>query len=252
MAAPIINNTQSVLGYLQHEYFEFQPYAFNSPDWWTSSPLPPGLTLNTTTGKISGAVTKPGVFVFALQAGNAAGTSEAVVFTAGIEASASSVNSSAIDIFIDLTTRLVGVSSQNFAYPDAQKPQPLLRVKRGDDLLFNLQFVKGGAVTDLDLVSLKFSLKELEPESVLVASSAWRQMNTGSDANYKLYTLCDSDLLSAALSDYEDDAGTTFPALAEFEWIERNPDEPAVGAPLLRTSSQTFIVEIDRDIIPNG
>ena len=42
MAAPVINTTQSVLGYLQWQTFAFQPWASNSPTFWNASPLAAG------------------------------------------------------------------------------------------------------------------------------------------------------------------------------------------------------------------
>ncbi len=50
MAIPVISATQSVLGYKQWEYFEFQPYATNSPTRWSSNnALPDGLALDAPT-----------------------------------------------------------------------------------------------------------------------------------------------------------------------------------------------------------
>ena len=114
MAAPVINTTQSVLGYLHWQTFAFQPWAANSPTFWNASPLPPGLTLHLPTGKISGAATMPGVFVVALRAGNTDGVSDPVVFTFGIEPSGNVRPSGVLEIYIDLLTRLVSLNSQNF------------------------------------------------------------------------------------------------------------------------------------------
>ncbi len=47
MAIPVISPTQSVLGYKQWEYFEFQPYATHSPTRWRlNNPLHAGLALD--------------------------------------------------------------------------------------------------------------------------------------------------------------------------------------------------------------
>src|ERR1035437_3070187 len=58
--------------------FTYQMTATNSPTSYSASGLPAGLTLNTTTGLISGMPTTAGSFTVALTGTNAAGTSAAV------------------------------------------------------------------------------------------------------------------------------------------------------------------------------
>lgn len=45
MPIPVINTTQSVLGFRQYEYWEFQPAATNFPFRWEAMGLPPGSSL---------------------------------------------------------------------------------------------------------------------------------------------------------------------------------------------------------------
>jgi hypothetical protein len=251
MAAPVIDTTQSVLGYLQWQTFAFQPYATNSPTFWNSSPLPPGLTLHVPTGRISGAATVPGVFVVALRAGNADGVSDPVIFTFGIEPSSNVQPSGVLEIYIDLLTRLVSLNSQNFGDASGKDKGPLFWTKRGDDLVFHITFLKGGVVADLDLAALKFALKELEPENLLVTAHDWRKVGEGEQTGYRLHVKLDSPELDSALTNYEEDAGTLFNALGEFEWLELNPYNPQVGPPFLRTTTRTFLVEVARDLIPD-
>ena len=54
MAIPVIQTHQSVLGYRQGQTWAFQPFAFNGPTSWVASPLPPGMSFDTLTGRISG------------------------------------------------------------------------------------------------------------------------------------------------------------------------------------------------------
>ena len=249
MAAPVINTTQSVLGYRQWQTFAFQPYASNSPTFWNASPLPPGLTLHAPTGKISGAATMPGVFVVALRAGNADGVSAPVIFTFGIEPGGSVRPSGVLEVYIDLLTRLVSLNSQNFGDANTKDKGPLFWTKRGDDLVFHISFLKGGVVADVDLAALKFALKELEPENILVDGHDWRKIGEGEQTAFRLHLKLDSPDLTSALTNYEEDAGTFFNALGEFEWLELNNYDPQVGPSFLRSSSRTFLVEVARDII---
>ena len=249
MAAPVINTTQSVLGYRQWQHFVFQPHAANSPTFWNASPLPPGLSLHVPTGRISGAATLPGVFVVSLVAGNADGVSDPVIFTFGIEPGGNVRPSGVLEIYIDLLTRMVSLNAQNFGSAGGKDNGPLFWTKRGDDLVFHVTFLKGGVVADLEVIALKFALKELEPETVLVSGDDWRKLGEGEQAAYRLHVKLDSPELSSALTNYEEDAGTLFDALGEFEWIELNDYDPQVGPPYLRNTTRTFLVEVARDLI---
>jgi hypothetical protein len=251
MAAPVINTTQSVLGYLQWQAFAFQPWASNSPTFWNASPLPPGLTLHVPTGKISGAATMPGVFVVALRAGNTDGVSDPVIFTFGIEPSGNVRPSGVLEVYIDLLTKLVSLNAQNFGDSNTKDKGPLFWTKRGDDLVFHITFLKGGVVADINLAALRFALKEVEPENILVDGHDWRKVGEGEQTAFRLHVKLDSPELTAALTNYEADAGTLFNALGEFEWIALNNYEPQVGPPFLRNTTRTFLVEVARDLIPD-
>ena len=248
---PVISPIQSVLGYLQWQAFEFQIAATQSPTQWLCTPIAPGLLFDDTTGTILGAATVPGVYVFTVQAQNAVGLSDPVTFVMGIEASGFVRPSNIIELVIDVTTRIVSLASGSGAQSADGKISPLFWVKAGDDLLLNLRFLKGGVPADLDVAGIKFALKELEPENVLVASNAWTPVGAGDDASYRMFVHVDSDELRGALTNYEGDQATQFLALGEFEWIERNTYQPKVGPDILRTSTRTFGVMLPRDLIAN-
>ena len=108
---PVISPIQSVLGYLQWQAFEFQMTATHSPTLWFCTPIAPGLLLDDTTGTILGAATVPGVYVFSVQAQNAAGLSDPVTFVMGIEASGFVQPSNIIELVIDVTTKVVSLAA---------------------------------------------------------------------------------------------------------------------------------------------
>jgi hypothetical protein len=67
-----------------------------------------------------------------------------------------------------------------------------------------------------------------------------------------------SDALAAALTNYEDDAGTKFNALCEIEWKQTITDYFGTHTPHedtddlnLVSSSKTFLVTIERDLVAN-
>src|SRR5205085_4704557 len=123
--------------------------------------------------------------------------------------------SNIVELVIDLTTRIVSLGSTtgnsqaaasgSSSQSDDAKLTPLFWVKAGDDLLLNIRFLKGGVPADLDLAGLKFALKELEPENVIVASDAWTPVGAGVEASYRMCVHVDSDELRSALTNYEDD-----------------------------------------------
>jgi len=235
MAIPIINLTTSILGYNQWQTWAFQPFAQNAPTSWAASTLPPGVTINATTGLISGAVTVAGVYVVGLTASNSDGTSVAVVLTIGIAAGSAS-NDSGADVSVDVGTGAVTLP-------------PGLVVKEDDDLMFFFSFMKGSVALDLGTLSaLNLAIKEFEPDSTLVVSSGFQKLGSGSNTIYQLYIHLDSTALAAALSSYEADAGTTFNAVCELEWVM--PNSSGIGPSTCRRSSQLFTLPIFRNVNP--
>jgi len=249
MAIPVINTTTSILAYKQWENWAYQPFATNSPTSWSSGPLPHGLSLDAVTGKISGRGEVPGVYLVPLTATNADGASAPLVLTIGIEP-ASVTPDSKYEMAIDLSSGKVSHLNYSVQSASAQPSEtPLLSIKEDDDMLLRILFLKGGNVIDLDLTSLKFAVKELEPESVLVLSTpTFEKQGSGSNAGFLLHVKFDGDLLASSLSNYEEDGGTFFDGLAEIEWIQTNTE--TIGPVELRRSSATFRVRVERDLIP--
>ncbi len=257
---PVISTAQSVIGFLQWQAFEFQPTATNFPALWYCSALAPGLWFDPTTGAIFGAATVPGVYVWTMHAENALGVSEGQTFTMGIEASGFVLPANVLDLSIEVTTRRVSVAgiltdagsgstSQN-ANGD-EKLAALFWVKTGDDLFINLRFTKGGVQFDPALTALKFALKEIEPETTLIEGGEFVKVGTGATASFRMYLHMDAEEIRAALGNYEEDQGTQFVALGEFEWKQENTLEPQVGPDELVGSSRTFGVMLVRDLITN-
>ena len=261
MAAPVILRIQSVLEYLQWQEFEFLPYAMNTPTFWNVSGLPPGLVFNPANGRISGAATKPGVWVCGIIAGNADGLSAVEVFTIGVEASTYSQPVDAIDATIELGSGAVTITPA--ASIDASinvdastaKPtdlKPLLWLKRGDTKIFHLRFVKGGVIADIDLTSLKLGFKAFEPEQVIVQSLGFARVATGAETMYRLAIAVTSSALDSELSNTESDVATHVIGLAEFEWKWTNELVPPVAPNLVRSSSLNFAAAIARDLLPDA
>ena len=232
---PVIIPTTSVLGYQQWQNWAYQPAATNDPTGWTSSPLPPGMSLDPGTGLISGACSLPGVYLVNLTAFNADGAAQQYVeLTIGIDPAAAS-NKSGVDVGIDTGTGAVTVGA--------------VILKEDDDLMFYIQFTKGTTVLDLgDLSVLQLAIKQFEPDDVLVLGSTFAKVASGSSALYQLYVKIDSSALTAALSNYAENTGTQFSAECEIEWQE--PNVSGIGPTPLRRSTALFTLTISRNINP--
>ena len=261
MAAPVILRIQSVLEYLQWQEFEFLPYAINTPTFWNVSALPPGLAFNPANGRISGAATKPGVWVCGIVAGNASGLSAIETFTIGVEASTYSQPVDALDATIELGTGAVTIAPS--VITDASinvdastaKPadlKPLLWLKRGDTKIFHVRFVKGGVIADIDLTSLKLGFKAFEPEQVIVQSLGFARVATGAETMYRLAVSVAGTLVDSELSNTESDVATHVIGLAEFEWKWTNDLVPPVAPSIVRSSSLNFAAAIARDLVPDA
>lgn len=248
MAVPVIQTHQSVLGYLQGQFWAFQPFAFNGPTSWVASPLPPGMSFDTLTGRISGAATTAGIYVVALQAINGSGTSTAQVFTIAIEPASDISNSPELAIYIDLDTRGVSRSIDGDFGGAGKADPPLLTLKHGDDLLLRVQFTRRGTVQDMPVAGLRLVLKEFEADSPLIEATTWRKTSFSPPA-WKIHAALTGDGFAGVLGSYENEnEGAHFAALAEVEWIADAPDTPFVGAAQLRSSSASFRVDCFRDL----
>lgn len=251
MSVPVINTTQSVLGFYQNEFFMFQPWATNMPTMWTSSPLPPGLSLNIATGLIQGQAFYPGVYVVSLYAANGDGASDPAIFTFGIEEGARG-NDSDIELDLDVESGLVAVGGSNSSAGGAagDTVAALFSVKNKDDMILAIQFTKREVdLTNLALSSLSLGLKERDGDDDLIIGSAFAEQGPG---QYRLYVKLDAAALDSALEENENDdfPGTAFNALAEIKWVEE-PFAPPDGFPAeVRRGSQTFLIQLVRNIVP--
>lgn len=245
MAAPVINTTTSVLGFLQWEPWAYQPWASNDPTFWNSTALPAGVVFDTGIGTLTGPAEVPGVYLFSLTAGNVDGVSEPVLFALGIEASTFRAPANAVELLVDVTTKKVTVAGA----PNGE--DPILFCKAGDDLILNIRFMQNGIAFEMDLTEVKVSMKELEPEQVLATSSGWLQVGTGASATYGVHIKVEGDALRASLSQYEGDEATEFAALTEIQWTQDNSTGD-FGPASLVASSRNFKTLIPRDIITNA
>lgn len=239
MSAPVINTTTSVLGYKQWQAWEYQPYATNSPTSWACPNLPAGLTINTSTGLISGAASVAGVFVCGLTATNGDGTSAPLALTIGIEESAALLTNSGYQVEIDVVTRAITVVGG-----------PGLFARDNDSLLIWAIFKKNGVALDLDMQSMEIAIKEFAPDNRIVLGSDWKKYGSGTGAYYGLHAAISGTAIRAALSGYEKDSGIIFDGIGEIGWVEANPDfedTPPFGPENFQFSTRDFPITLGAD-----
>lgn len=262
MSKPTILTTSSILEALQWQPFDFQPQATNSPTAWIGSPLPPGAIFDTTTGRLSGPFTTPGVYVFWLTAINSDGASDPLEFNLGVEASSFSAPGATIDLSWDVSSGLVtndaagsGSASADGNLPNGKPPMiaSILWTKQGDVRLFNVRPVKAGVTVDLNFTALALNLKQYESESRILTITSFARMAEGSDTFYQLAVTLTGDPLKTAVNNWDSGkTGTRMVAFAELTGTADNdfgPAEPPVGWPsTLILSSLDFGVGIERQL----
>lgn len=252
MAKPVISGTQSIPGYLQWEAFAFQPgVSEGTPASWTANGLPPGVSIDGTTGLISGAAALPGTYIMTATASNSDGSSTQE-FVLGIEASAPTI-STYIDVTWDIVTNKVTLTTA-FTPAVVAAPQgaPLTLVKVGGDLILSITVTKSGAVLDLDITSvsnaLTLSVKEDDEDAVVVTSDAFEKLGTGSDARYLVHASFTGAALLGAISDFPSDTEPTMPGLCELTLTFNNPLSGTFGPSTLTLKSDTFLVSVANNI----
>ena len=120
---------------------------------------------------------------------------------------------------------------------------------------------------DLTLTSLKCNVKYEETQPAVCASSGFRKSGTGTATAYLLHIALTGASLDAALSDSEGAGDASAPladfatrlaqfiGMGEFELVETSPwhaGSPPLGGTTSRLTSQTFPIQIVRDLIPDA
>ncbi len=260
MAAPVIQFDQGAPGGLTFRAYFFQPAAMNAPVSWTTAGtfLPPGLTLDTATGLVSGVPTTRGHGYFALQATNADGDSAPVLFAIGIEPAAPLPPGGYISTDIELSTGVVTFSGAS-----------LLTRKSGDDLLQQITLRENGAVVDMDVTSLKYALKFRERDVAISPAddgSHFIKVGDGESTVYRHAISLTGSPLTEALDRFgvqrmptKQLAGTEVAkritqilTLAEYEIRFTNNATGSIGPSPATWTSQTVGVEIVRELIPTA
>jgi hypothetical protein len=226
MPVPIIDPTTSVLTVPRGRAFAFQPAlapGSTAATGWSivSGGLPTGLSLNTSTGRISGTAdleSEGSTFRFGLRATNGDGNSETVNLTIGIEYASTDADGG-LQAVIDLDSGCLGFIGLSQITEDNRA---VCHVKRGDEFPLTVQFVRRGMVVDLPSVTVRATAKreEMDPPIDLQAADdflVYRQ-GAGETTRYTIWLSLKADKLGLDLQDEEKPEGTAVQYLGEVHW----------------------------------
>jgi hypothetical protein len=249
MSAPVISTTTSILACVKGQAFTFQPAASNTPTSLARSAgaFPTGLTLNTTTGKISGTPTEEGVFVASITATNGTGTSAALELAFGVEILPFE-GDSALQIDFDLAT---GILTNPRGAEDS-----VIYLKTGDRCVLSIGFTRDGILQELPgLAMITMGVKDIEENPlILLNDGAVQKVGDYDTTRYNiLLDMLDPDVkakLDAIALDNSNDVEAGFYAIAEIELTENVEVFAGAGPELVSRSSRHTMVRMTRELIP--
>lgn len=220
MPAPVIEPRTSLQVAKEDESFIFQLAAFNTPTSWTALYLPPGLSINASTGLISGTPTTPGLYQTAIRANNDDGHDQifllVTVLTAEIPIPEMGEWNDLILDF-DLVNRTLTASGGT-----AKEGSGLFPMGKGDSMNLLVGFWRGGKMWDVnpngEEMTVKFALKEFEPEILLTLNGGVpEKVVIGDQTRYRITVAIDPATWGPVLSNYEEDERTVMLPVTEIE-----------------------------------
>lgn len=253
LAKPVIDTTLTqgkVITSTTSAKFVFQPVATNWPDEWTSTLLPGRLSLNQSTGSISGFFKSPGLYSVEMRASNGL-ESDPVVFN--FLAEGAEGGGAGIDVIIEMsdgsvtfspTTDEGGAISPAAGSTTAASTAPQktalksMFVKRGDTPSVNITFVKFGKPTTPDFDSLKFAAKSGAFSSYLLMCTEYEPIAAGV---FRMYPDFGSSAITSALEETDSCGEKELVLRCEVQWSSSETG--------MRGSSRTFECYVARDLI---
>lgn len=249
MSAPVISPTTSILALVKGQAFVFQPAAANTPTSWARSAgaFPTGITLNTTTGRISGTPTEEGVFVASITATNGTGSSPALELAFGVEILPFE-GDTALQVDFDLATGIV-------TNPRSAEDVAIF-LKSGDRAVLSIGFTRDGVLQELPgLAMITLGVKDVEDNPlILLNDGAVQKVGDYDTTRYNiLVDMLDPDVksrLETIADDNSNDVEAGFYAITEIEITENVEVFAGAGPELVSRSSRHFMSRITRELIP--
>lgn len=231
--APTIDSRTSEQAWLTGRPQEWQPYATESPTSWSATGLPSGVSIDTSTGLVSGTPTSRGVAIASIVATNAHGDSAPLLVPFSVRGGAGlsqdPLDQLAMLMDFDLTTNevtipgidppaAIGVEELAQETVTTRIKRELMRVKSGEFFPILVGFTRNGVLQDINANRIELSARENEPEEsyeITQDSSSVTKVGSGEDTRFRTNLYIPEELLEAVFSNFEDDNGTQAGLLAE-------------------------------------
>jgi len=220
MAAPLIEIRTSLQVAQVGVAFSFQPAALNVPTSWAALYLPTGLSINGTTGAITGTPTTEGFWQTVLAATNGDGTDRVVLLIPVTPAEVVDPKDP-FDLYLDLDSSSLLVTVPGQTAPE--EGQPLFYAPQGTNRnLYIGVLVEGDYVDcdpDEDGLTIRMGLKERETERLIELTTGDPEMvELANDViRYRQAFRINPANWAGVLLEYENDGGTMVSALAEIQ-----------------------------------
>lgn len=212
MPAPTISNLTGIFLLGVGESLNYTPFASESPTSWACSGLPSGISINTTTGVISGAPVAAGISTCSLTATNGTGTSLALAFIINVVA-APLADEGLVEINYDIQTGQITNPSISSG--------PQLYAKNGDVIPIALALVRAGIMRTASITNVKATLRDdYDSEIATLYDDAPGAPLDVTSPRYRLLLDFTAAPVLNALSEHEGDApptGTPFELAAKIE-----------------------------------
>lgn len=243
MPVPVIDPLTSLLAFTQGLKVNVQPSATESPTSWACTNLPTGLSINTTTGLISGVPSEPWLGKSVLTATNGSGTSTPVTLDVAVTANDKYDTVAAVEIDIDVETKVVWC-------PSVTNGTPPIFAARGDKVMVSIGLRKQGLLQDLNLNFIKAYVKEFDDdgEDYAVNDGTVEKIGSGIQTRYLILLDFTGAEFASLLAEYEKAEGTSAFPLMQFEVHQQ---EIAPGGSIsenLPWSSRLFYLWLQRDL----
>jgi hypothetical protein len=246
MPAPVINPQFSIAD----ETRVGRPLSFGlalaagsdaATSWSVLDTLPPGLSLNATTGRISGSPTIAGPSTFRIVAINGSGTSTPVTLTLGIEA-LPYVTPGVLEINADIDSGVVW----NPAITNGGAP---LWGTFGDKKNISLGIMKRGILQQLPVASVNLLMRTTEDgEPFAISTGNWVQAGAGDNTRYIVYVNLDRPEIAAAMAEWDKPSINPGFVWVEIEVILTQP-LPGLTSPVAQPLSfRKVIMELQDDL----
>ena len=246
MPAPVINPQSSVPGGLRvGQPFEFGLALAVGSDaataWAVLDNLPTGLSLNTTTGRVTGIPAVAGVFEVRFTATGTSGTSTAVTVAFGVEA-LPYVSAGVMEIDANIDTGVVW----NPRITNGGAP---LWGTFGDKKVISLGLKKSGILQDLNVYMINVLLRhDDETPPFMISTGAWARTGAGDNTRYNVLLDLGNSKIAEFMADWDGASTKGGFVFCEIEVIVFAPIPGGSGNVQLPLSFRKAVFELQDDL----